>query len=108
MRDKRMADRAAATAESNFENSRFYGIAMQSNEVQVLIFNNDRQRTLFNYFNSNKKANSIEGNYSYNFPDAVTGEHGRLGATGSVGALGSMGQTGSQGPDGTQEPSVIL
>ena len=39
MRDKRMADReAAATAESNFENSRFYGIAMQSNELQVLIF----------------------------------------------------------------------
>ena len=39
MRDKRMADQAAAaTAESNFENNRFYGIAMQSNEVQVLIF----------------------------------------------------------------------
>jgi hypothetical protein len=35
MRDKRMADRAAATAESNFENSRFYGIAMQNNEVLV-------------------------------------------------------------------------
>ncbi len=38
MRDKRMADRAAAataTAESNFENSRFYGVAMQSNEVHV-------------------------------------------------------------------------
>ena len=47
MRYRRMADRAAAaTAESKFEISRFYGIAMQSNEVQVLIFNNDRQRTL--------------------------------------------------------------
>ena len=39
MRYRRMADRAAAaTAKLNFENSRFYGIAMQSNEVQVLIF----------------------------------------------------------------------
>jgi len=36
MRYRSMADRAAAaTAESNFENSRFYGVAMQSNEVHV-------------------------------------------------------------------------